>query len=113
MIKPQILYFSEVKEWAPDIVYVGRPSKYGNPYSSKENSLAQFRVSSVIEAVEKFKEWLKTQPELIEDIKRELPGKDLVCWCRKGAPCHARVIYFIANGFFPEEDSPLKEIDLF
>lgn len=112
-MKPRILYFSEVKEWTPDIAYVGRPSKFGNPYSSKESSLALFRVKSAAEAVEKFKEWLNTQPQLIEDIKRELVGKDLACWCRKGAPCHARVIYFIANGYLPEEDPPVKEMDLF
>ena len=30
----------------PFDVYIGRPSKWGNPYSHKEGTLAEFKVSS-------------------------------------------------------------------
>jgi len=95
------------------MVYVGRPFDFGNPYSHKENTLAQYRVSSAAEAVDRFAIWLETQPNLKERIRRELAGKDLVCWCREGAPCHARVLYFIANGFYPEEEPEVIEPILF
>lgn len=37
-----------------------------------------------------------THPELVELAKKELKGKDLVCWC---APklCHGDVLLEIAN----------------
>ncbi|MDP6564592.1 MAG: DUF4326 domain-containing protein, partial [Alphaproteobacteria bacterium] len=37
------------------------------------------------------------EPPAIEDIKRELAGRDLACWCRLDGPCHADVLLDIAN----------------
>lgn len=34
----------------------------------------------------------------VEDIRRELAGKDLACWCSPFDPCHADVLLAIANG---------------
>lgn len=99
---PNIVHISE-----PHDVYVGRPSIYGNPFSHKEKSLAKFKVETRVEAVDKYEEWICTQPELIATIKRELPGKILGCWCKKGAPCHARVIFKIANGYYPGEEQEI------
>lgn len=31
------------------------------------------------------------------DVRHELRGKDLACWCKPGAPCHADVLLEIAN----------------
>ena len=31
------------------------------------------------------------------EIKRELRGKNLACWCPDGGPCHADVLLEIAN----------------
>jgi hypothetical protein len=31
------------------------------------------------------------------EIKRELRGKDLACFCKPGSPCHADVLLEIAN----------------
>lgn len=33
----------------------------------------------------------------VDDIRRELAGRDLVCWCPPGRPCHADVLLQIAN----------------
>ncbi|WP_396917953.1 DUF4326 domain-containing protein [Mycolicibacterium sp.] len=33
----------------------------------------------------------------IEDIRRELRGHDLVCWCPLASPCHADVLLELAN----------------
>lgn len=37
-------------------------------------------------------------PVTLADVRRELAGKDLACWCRPGAPCHADVLLELANG---------------
>ena len=33
----------------------------------------------------------------VEDVRRELGGKDLVCFCDFSGPCHADVLLGIAN----------------
>lgn len=33
----------------------------------------------------------------IDDVKRELRGKNLACWCRLDQPCHADVLLELAN----------------
>lgn len=78
--------------------YVGRPTKYGNPYSHKKGTAALHLVSSRDEAVEAFERFImeEAQEELRGEIKHELRGWDLACWC---APlrCHAEVLLRIAN----------------
>lgn len=76
-------------------VYVGRPSKWGNPFSFKEGTTAEFVVATRDEAVDRYAEWIKTQPHLMEALP-ELRGKTLGCWC---APrrCHADVLLALAN----------------
>lgn len=37
----------------------------------------------------------------VEDIRTELAGRDLACWCPPGQPCHADVLLELANGTKP------------
>lgn len=74
----------------PDSVYIGRPSKWGNPFTIGKDGTRE-------EVIEKYREWLKTQPQLIEAAKRELAGKDLVCFCAP-KPCHGDVLVEIVEG---------------
>jgi hypothetical protein len=53
----------------PFDVYVGRPSRWGNPFSHKNGTTAQFKVDTVEETVAKYEEWIMTQPELIKAAK--------------------------------------------
>lgn len=78
----------------PFDVYIGRPSKWGNPYSHKEGTLAKYKVSTREEAVEKFREYLY-ESGLINDI-HELKGKVLGCWC-KPLSCHGDILVELAN----------------
>ncbi|WP_179446696.1 DUF4326 domain-containing protein [Naumannella cuiyingiana] len=48
-------------------------------------------------AVEQYRAWLTTQPELVQRAQAELPGRDLACWCPLDLPCHADVLLAIAN----------------
>lgn len=77
-------------------VYIGRPSIFGNPFSFKEGTIAQFKVSSREEAVSKFEDWLLAQPELVAKVKAELKNKTLGCWCSP-LPCHGDILARVAN----------------
>ncbi len=77
-------------------IYIGRPTKWGNPFSHKKETLAQYIVGSREQAVASYREWIKTQPELLKDLG-ELKGKVLACWCKPHA-CHGDVLLELANG---------------
>jgi hypothetical protein len=73
-----------------NFVYIGRPTKFGNPYSHREGTLAEFRVASRKEALEKYEKYLLSNPSLMESL-HELKGKTLVCWCKPKA-CHGDIL---------------------
>ena len=79
----------------PFDVYIGRPSKWGNPYSHQEGTLAEFKVETREEAVQKFKEYLLNNKELMESLP-ELKGKILGCWCAPKS-CHGDILLEMAN----------------
>jgi hypothetical protein len=79
----------------PYDIYIGRGSKWGNPFSHKDGTLAKFRVGSRKEAIEKYEEWIKAQPHLIESL-HELKDKTLGCWC-KPQSCHGDVLKKLAD----------------
>jgi hypothetical protein len=77
--------------------YIGRPSKFGNPYSHiPYGTVAQYIVDTREEAIQRFEEWFLAQPELVKAAKKELKGKTLGCWC-KPLDCHGDVLLRIAN----------------
>lgn len=81
-----------IDEIPSDAVYIGRPSKWGNPFVVGSMTFSRDRLS----AVEAYARWIDTQPELRAAAKEELKGKDLVCFCEP-KPCHGRVLLRIAN----------------
>lgn len=78
----------------PFDVYIGRPSKWGNPFTHKsdENTLAKHIVSSREEAIQRYKEYITTGDgmHLLNDL-HELKGKTLGCWC-KPRSCHGDIL---------------------
>lgn len=76
-------------------VYIGRPSKWGNPYSHKEGTLAEFKVASRKEAIDKYEEYLLQNNELMDSL-HEIKGKTLGCWC-KPKRCHGEILVKYAN----------------
>jgi hypothetical protein len=70
-------------------VYIGRPSKWGNPYSHK-NIKGTIKVSSRKEAIEKYRIYLQNNEDLLKALP-ELKGKVLGCWCAPKA-CHGNVL---------------------
>lgn len=78
-------------------VFVGRPSKYGNPYQigKRYDGLA---VNNNKDAVDLFEiMWMDAKPEDILKLQVELKDKNLVCWCDLDKPCHADILLKIAN----------------
>ena len=62
-------------------VYIGRPSKWGNPF-------AIGRDGSRADVIAKYRAWIVAL--------EELRGRDLVCWCAPLA-CHGDVLADLAN----------------
>jgi hypothetical protein len=73
----------------PDAVYIGRPSKWGNPFVVGRDGKRG-------ECVVRYEGWIEANKELQAQIKSELRGKDLVCFC-KPHPCHGDILLRIAN----------------
>jgi hypothetical protein len=80
-------------------IYIGRGSKFGNPYSHLPNSAAPWPVETREDAIRLYEEWIRSQPELMAAAKKELKNKILGCFCSPLA-CHGDVLLKIAN----EED---------
>lgn len=77
----------------PYDVYIGRPSKWGNPFSHLTKSTrAEFLVATRDEAVEAYREWITKGDgqHLLADL-HELKGKILGCWC-KPKSCHGDIL---------------------
>lgn len=74
---------------------------YGNPWSHKKSAVAQFQTANAEESVLKFRQYIDSRPQLIEQIRQELRGKTLGCWCKTKknphAPCHGDILAAIAN----------------
>jgi hypothetical protein len=86
-------------------IYIGRPSIWGNPYThiKDKTTKAQFIVKSREEAIQKYREWIVTQPELMQQIE-SLRGKVLGCWC-KPKSCHGDVLIELLNHDFSSRES--------
>lgn len=69
-------------------VYIGRPSKWGNPFPLRNEA---DRMQVIIE----FEAWIRSQPELMAALP-ELKGKILGCFCAP-KPCHGDVLARLAN----------------
>lgn len=80
-------------------IYIGRPSIWGNPFSHKSDTLAEFKVSTREEAISKFTKYLLNNQELLDKVK-ELKGKVLGCWCFPDS-CHGEILAEIANNEKP------------
>lgn len=88
----------------PNTVYVGRPSRWGNPFvpgkdGPLEECLAKYRrmIVPYNHRTGTVRDVLISQLN-IEDIQEHLRGKDLACWCPLNRPCHADILLEIANG---------------
>jgi hypothetical protein len=98
MKKPIRIQRKRTKGWKmpKNTIYVGRPTKYGNPYKITENSLAG-RLSSLARYEDRLRDMRVYRPELFQTIFKDLKGKNLACWCPLSQPCHADILLELVN----------------
>lgn len=65
--------------------YVGRPTKWGNPWKVGGDITPKI-------AVENYLAWVKEQIKNGSLIMEELRGKNLACFCPLDRPCHVDVL---------------------
>lgn len=87
-------------------VYVGRGSKWGNPFVVGKDGNAEECITKYIHLnfpylnlgalnnMEKF----RISETRLEDAIRDLRSKNLACWCSLGAHCHADFLLGLVNG---------------
>jgi hypothetical protein len=121
---PRRIQRHRIRGWRmpANTVYVGRPTKWGNPYCDVQRyglelCLKMFSDTSrghwnpghipnsslatswIRWLYDDHSRWLKRiggQPS--EVIQQELRGKNLACWCALNQSCHADILLEIANG---------------
>jgi hypothetical protein len=72
----------------PFDVYIGRPSKWGNPFAIGKDGSRE-------DVIALYEEWMFGHPPLLSDLP-EIRGKVLGCWCSPQA-CHGDVLLRLAN----------------
>lgn len=75
-------------ERAAHDVYIGRPSRWGNPFVIGRDGTRD-------DVIARYEAWLLEQPERVNALT-ELTGKTLGCWCAPRA-CHGDVLARLAN----------------
>lgn len=122
MSTPKRIQRKRTKGWRmPDgAVYVGRPTRWGNPFAVGEIAQHWHRATThpyafyidrhmVVQsdqATRLFRrivlepsdhQFVGHKAPTANEISAELAGRDLACWCRIDQPCHADVLLEIAN----------------
>jgi hypothetical protein len=100
---PKRIQRRRTKGWRmpPNTVYVGRGSRWGNPYVFGQcNPDKPGRMSVMVSAsalTNAFRGYaarcIESDPSWIDPLR----GKDLACWCPLDQPCHADVLIELAN----------------
>jgi hypothetical protein len=81
-VKQEIKYVVHCRQ-EPFEVYIGRPSKWGNPFVIGKHGTRA-------EVIAKYEAWLRKTPDLLAALP-DLHGKVLGCWCAP-LPCHGDVL---------------------
>jgi hypothetical protein len=82
-------YVVNCKRGAAFDVFIGRPSKWGNPFVIGKDGDRD-------EVIRKYRVYLDANPELRAAARAELRGKVLGCFCAPEA-CHGDVLAEVAN----------------
>lgn len=94
MTHPKRIQRKRSKGWRmPDnTVYVGRPTKWGNPFVVGQNG-----IKTAKRAADMFATLCELNQDFIAVARDDLRGKNLACWCPIGSPCHADILLKLAN----------------
>lgn len=101
---PKRVQFRKGVKLPRNTIYCGRPGKWGNPFK-----IGQFKGYSRDDAVRDHAKWIARDPEIRSaenafgpppthrEIREQLGGKDLACWCGLKEKCHVDLLLRIAN----------------
>jgi hypothetical protein len=96
LFHPARVQYSRARGWhkPPRTVLVSQGSRWGNPFLLGPDGTANRE-----RAVDEFREALfDGRLEItVEDVRRQLMGQNLACWCPLDRPCHADVLLEVAN----------------
>jgi hypothetical protein len=93
---PTRVQFSRARGWhrPAQTVLVSGPTRWRNPFlidadgtANRERAVAAFREALLAGRLE----------ITVDDVRRQLKGQNLGCWCPLDRPCHADVLLEIAN----------------
>jgi hypothetical protein len=76
-------------------IYIGRPSKWGNPFVIGKDGSRQ-------DVISKYKNMILINPKLLKLIHIELKGKTLGCWCKPNE-CHGDILVEFVEDKIGEE----------
>lgn len=108
-VLPARIALSRRKGWKmpPNTVKVCRPGRWGNPFRTADfmDLHNGDQAAAQADCVRSYQQWLTDEnswyggprPPSLEEIRAELAGKNLACWCKEGTPCHADVLLRLAN----------------
>lgn len=111
---PKRIQRKRTKGWkmSAGAIYVGRPTKWGNPFPVGMPTvdlpfIVVKRMAGELgesltqeQAVEAYEIWMRHSyngKTVAERAQKQLRGHDLACWCKEGETCHADVLLRIAN----------------
>ena len=97
---PERIQRRRTKGWRmPEgVVYVGRGSRWGNPFAvGKMYLTVAAGPQPVVDAEQAVRLYREAMRPLAHQIRQSLQGKTLACWCALDQPCHADVLLEIAN----------------
>lgn len=92
-----------------ECVYVGRPTKWGNPFTG-DNAVGLFKrwtAKGKMGIAEFYRKrevnhcYLHSDKVMMLRDIQTLRGKNLSCWCPLNQPCHADILLKLANGEQP------------
>ena len=103
--QPQRIQLSRAKGWRmpPNTVKVDRSTKWGNPWTVADcATIFEAPPERAAElAVSLFAKGLRRNLPAVgftaEEVRSELAGKNLACWCKPGDACHADILLELAN----------------
>ena len=118
---PERIQLSRAKGWRmpPNTVKVDRTTRWGNPFNLKASDhcwtaiawgfkgdlAGRVATSVAMEDAKGKRDAIAVgptvhgpKPPTQAEIIAELRGKNLACWCKLDAPCHADVLLELANG---------------
>jgi hypothetical protein len=93
----------------PYDIYIGRPSKWANPYThiKDKQTLAKHIVQTREEAIECYRKYIEEGEgkHLLNDL-HELKDKTLGCWCHPES-CHGDILCELVDKYCYQEEKDL------